>query len=588
MGALLFLGTIALYLPGRSHEFINYDDDDYVLNNSHVNSGLHWGTIRWALTSNDQANWHPVTWLSHALDCEIFGLDPAGHHTTNILLHACNALLLFLVLRLASGATFRSFAVACLFAIHPFNVGTVAWIAERKSLLCMLFSLLAMLAYVTYIRRRQTRYLAAVIVLFALALASKPMAVTLPILLLLLDYWPLNRVALSGGSELHRYYEPSPWWRLLFEKAPLFLLSLLSCAVTVWAQKAGGALRPLQAYPLTARINNAVFSCEVYIWKTVCPSNFSVYYPHLGTALTLWKVIVAGALLCGVSIVCWGLRRKSSYLLTGWCWFLVTLLPVIGIIQVGDQGMADRYAYLPIIGLFVVTVWGTTELFDRRRASATTRIAASGVILVGLSFITQRQLTYWQDSVTLWTHSLDVTSNNLQVEKQLANALVRQGEVQDALPHLVHIASLDPADITTEANLGSYYASQGDLVDAKQAFESVVRTTSGRNLGVYDQNVRASSLLNLGFAEVLSNNFQDALNDFREAAQCQPSLVDEVIANLRASSASASSPAIDIKLSLLLRARHQDTAASAALDDARRLDPDLSANKALRSVSQAR
>lgn len=449
LGLLLVAATLVLYSPVRDHDFLTYDDYQYVVYNAHVNAGLKWQTVQWALTSMEEANWHPLTWLSHALDSQLFGLNAGCHHLTNVAIHALNVLLLFLLLKQATGAVGRSFFVAALFAWHPFNVGSVAWVAERKNVLSTLFFLLTLGAYGWYARKPEIRRFILVVVFFIMALASKPMAVTLPFVLLLLDYWPLQRI--KGWTEMSpRFSIPQQSIpRLALEKGPLFLLSAASSVITIWAQKRGGAVESLQAFPFTTRLAIAVHSYASYIWKTFWPAGFALYYPHAGTSVPLWKLAVAMTFLCAISFLAWTQRTTKPYIVVGWLWFLGTLLPVIGIVQVGDQEMADRYAYLPLIGLFILITWGLADWLDLRRVGAAPRWACAAIALVSLSFVSYRELGFWRDSSSIWTHALQSTGGNLKVEKQLGSSLLVLGRSSEALPHLAKVASSDPTDVVT-------------------------------------------------------------------------------------------------------------------------------------------
>lgn len=577
---LLVLGTLVLYSPLHTHDFINYDDRDYVVDNAHITEGLSWETVRWSLTTNNQANWHPLTWLSHALDCQLFGLNAGAHHGVSLFIHTLNVMLLFLLLQRATGFLGRSFLVAAMFAWHPFNVQSVAWIAERKNLLSTLFFLLALSAYIWYARNPHWRRLAAVITMFILALASKPMAVSLPFVLLLLDNWPLRRIA--GWTDVcSRLCIPQrPLWQVLLEKLPLFTLAAASCVVTVWAQGAGGALRSLQAFTLSTRIENALDSYSVYIARTLWPSGFALYYPFAEGSIPLWKPILAAALLLVVSIFFWRQRRTHPYLLVGWLWFLGTLVPVIGIVQVGDQAMADRYAYLPLIGLFIALVWGFFDLCDLHRVD-TARWAYASIALIAICLLTRQQLGYWKNSETIWLHALEITKGNLLVEKQLTNALVMSRETEQALPHLIHISMVDPTDVVTHVNLGASYAAQGDLPEATQEFEDVIRLTDHEQFSTDARKYRTSAFLNLGFAYAQLKDYPKALADFKGAIEFDAAMVDQVIADFERSISASSSEGSCLKLSLLLQARGKYKEARSVLEDQLRINPDYLDSKNL-------
>ncbi len=354
------VATVVLYYPAIQHPFVNYDDDGYVTNNLHVQAGLAWDTVAWAFTTYDQANWHPVTWLSHALDCQLFQLDPAGHHGTNILLHVLNALLLFWVLAQATGFTGRSFMVAALFALHPINVESVVWVAERKNLLSMLFFLLALGAYRWYAREPRPGRYAVIAVLFALGLMAKPQVITLPFILLLWDYWPLQRMLVEGQPAAigtGAAVPPRRFSSLLLEKLPLVALSAISAVITVMAQRRGGINPELS---LSARLANAIVCYARYVGKAVWPTHLAPMYPHPGSSLANWEVFSALLFLMVVTALVIAARRRR-YLPVGWLWFLGTLIPMIGLVQVGRQAMADRYAYVPFLGLFIMMCWGVAD-----------------------------------------------------------------------------------------------------------------------------------------------------------------------------------------------------------------------------------
>ena len=396
LGVCLLLATILLYVPVRRHNFLALDDAPYVTRNIHVNSGLTTRNAVWAVTAFYEANWHPVTWLSHMTDCQLFGLQPGPHHLINVALHAANVLLLFWLLLRATGAPWRSFLVAALFAVHPLNVETVAWVAQRKSLLCALFCLITIALYGWYAQRPDWKRYLAVLAAFALALLSKPMAVSLPIVLLLLDYWPLQR------------YQELPfrsnWLRLSVEKLPLALMSVASSAVTMAAQRAGGAVADADTLPVSVRLGNAVISYAAYIQKTVLPANLSVFYPHPQQALPWGDVFAAAFILVTITAAALYFRRYR-YFAMGWFFFVATLIPVIGIVQVGRQAMADRYAYVPCIGLFILIVWGFGDVVSATRVPRFVPATASACVILAFATATTRYLQYWQNGVALLTRA---------------------------------------------------------------------------------------------------------------------------------------------------------------------------------------
>lgn len=571
--------TFVLYSSIGTHDFINYDDKDYVLNNPHVTAGLTWATIKWSLTATEQANWHPVTWLSHALDCQMFGLDAGYHHLSSLLLHVLNVLLLFLILQNTTGTLGRSFLVAALFAWHPFNVQSVAWVAERKNVLSTTFILLTLAAYVWYTAKPQWQRLAAAAALFVLALASKPMAVSLPFVLLLFDYWPLQRSSVLTTSPLRPSIPQRTIRQLLCEKIPFFALSAMSCVVTIWAQRSGGAMRSLQAFSLESRIGNALQSYGIYITRTVWPFGFSLYYPF-SSPIALWKPALSAALLISISVAVWTRRKTQPYLTTGWFWFLGTLVPVIGIVQVGDQAMADRYAYLPLIGLFVMIVWGLLGVADAYRIGRARRVMVS-IAFLGICVVSSQQIDYWQNSSAIWSHAFDVTHGDLLVEKQLANALVMGSEFDKAVPVLLHIAQVDPKHIVTHVNLGACYAAQGEIEKATNEFEQVLELTSHQNLTMDDRKYRTSAFLNLGFAYARFKDFDKALTNFKGASEFDGKMMDQMIGDFKQEVSSQPTDSLSVKLSLMLDARGHGSEAKSILEQQLNTNPDYSDSRSL-------
>jgi tetratricopeptide (TPR) repeat protein len=512
-GLLLVIVTLIVFSPAARHGFINYDDDRYVTDNPQVRAGLQWSTISWAFTTFEQANWHPLTWLSHALDCQLFHLNPTGHHVTSLLLHSLNVVLLFLILQWFTGYTGRSLMVAALFALHPLNVESVAWVAERKSVLSMFFFLLAIAAYGWYAKKPGIGRYLVIAGLFAAGLMSKPMVITLPFVLLLLDYWPLERIQLSPsiapGDKLPRSANrfaarTESIVRLCLEKIPLLLLSAASAGMTMMVQQAGGAVVSSARASVLLRIENAVVSYGLYLAKMIWPSRLAVLYayPH---ALPMWEIATASIFLVAVT---WAVLkyRTSRYLAMGWFWYLGTMVPMIGLVQVGNQAMADRYAYLPLIGVFLMTVWGVANRATALRIETKYLAALGCAVLLALSWATRIQLTYWQDDFTLWTHALAINAHNFVAENNLGFALIRQGKRDDAIAHFRTAAALEPADPTSQFNLGIYAEEQGDLPQATARYEAVLRLTS-------DTQLRASAFANLG-----TIYFQ--LRDYARAKQC--------------------------------------------------------------------
>jgi hypothetical protein len=486
LGLLLVVATVALYSPVRGHPFVNYDDNVYVTENAQVKSGLDWDTVQWAFTTSEAGNWHPVTWLSHAFDYQLFQADPAGHHNTNLLLHVLNVLLLFWVMRQATGFTGRSWMVAALFALHPINVESVAWISERKNLLSMLFFLLALGAYRWYVREPRTSRYVVVAALFALGLMAKPQVITLPFVLLLWDYWPLRRMAIAGHEAAFDTTDDAPppqrslsW--LIGEKLPLLALCGASAFVTMHAQQAAGAMHTVKnSFPLSIRLGNAIVCYARYLGKAFWPSHLALVYPHPGTALKTWEALAALVVLLTVTALVIK-ERRHRYLLVGWFWFLGTMVPMIGLVQVGEQAMADRYAYLPFIGLFIMVCWGVADWAEQRRVSAAVLAGASVVILVALSVVAYRQLGFWRDNVVLWTHIIEVTPPNYIAQDDLGGALLNKGQIGEAMKHFEMAAEVYPLDPFSNLNLAIYAQQHSDPQQAVARSKIVLdRTPSPR------------------------------------------------------------------------------------------------------------
>jgi len=502
---LLALATLAVYSGVFSSDFIRFDDPRYITQNRHVRAGLTLDGAAWAFTTFFKSNWHPITWLSHMLDVELYGLSPGAHHATNLLLHVANSLLLFTVLRTATRAAWPSALVAAIFALHPTHVESVAWIAERKDLLSSLFGLLATASYVAYARRGGAVRYAATALLLSLGLAAKAMLVSLPFVFLLLDYWPLERLRPDRSAR-----------RLLVEKLPLFAISAAFAAVAIAAQRSGGAVALGDPVPLHLRLANAVVSYGLYAWMTVWPADLALLYPHPylpgGTPWRAWQVALAGAWLLGASlaIVC---ARRHRYLVVGWLWFLGTLLPVIGIVQVGVQGMADRYTYVPCIGLYIIAAWGSADLARRAsRRVAGFGVAAALVALAALGVASHRQVGYWRDTVSLFEHSLAVAPGALPLRINLANELVDRGQVDDAIRYYRLALEIDPDQYTAHRGLSNALRKRGELVEAARHFLLGRRIELGSLEGE----------LQLGGALLQEKDPQAALEHFRRAAQLAP------------------------------------------------------------------
>ena len=470
--AALVLLAAAVYAPVARFDFVRFDDPDYVAQNDHVRAGLTWLGARWAFTTGHVANWHPLTWLSHMLDVQLFGVDAGAHHVVNAVFHVANMLLLFVVLRRMTGASGRSAVVAALFAVHPLHVESVAWVSERKDVLSTFFWMLTLIAYVRYVERPAARRYAAVLSLFALGLLSKPMVVTLPFVLLLLDVWPLGRLEpwRHGRLSLGR---GATALRLVREKLPLFALAALSAAITVVVQRRWGAVGGLAEYPLGVRAGNALVSYAAYLAKLVWPSNLSAFYPYRATVATS-MVVGAGALLLAVTIAAVRVSRTRPYALVGWLWFVGTLLPVIGLVQAGLQSMADRYTYVPAIGIFVVASWGGAELAARWLGGRLTPIAA-GLVVVAFAVAASRQVPVWKDSVTLWQHAVDVTTGNAYANYNLGVVLVQAGRVDEGIARFEEALRIQPDYADVRIDLANALQARGSLDAALDQYATVVR-----------------------------------------------------------------------------------------------------------------
>jgi len=510
LGVVLVLGTLLLYGQVVHHEFLDFDDGPYVTQNIHVSTGLNRGNVAWAFTTFQEGNWHPLTWLSHMVDCQLFGLRSGPPHLVNVAMHAANVLLLFWLLQSATGGVWRSFFVAALFAVHPLNVETVAWVAERKSLLCTLFSLLTIAAYGGYARRPGWKKYLVVVGAFALALMSKPMAVSLPLVLLLLDYWPLER------------YEELPlrrrWARLLMEKLPLFLMSAASSAVTIVAQRSGGTVVGISALPLSVRLENTIVSYVAYMGKTFWPAKLAVFYPHPEHSLP-WPDVVAAAVILAAITMAVLYFHGVRYLAMGWFLFVVTLIPVIGIVQVGHQAMADRYAYIPCIGLFIIIAWGLSDVVTAAAIPrAVPAVAALCLIfLVALSAATTRYLPYWQNGVELFTHArIIAVQPDPSLEEGLADALVSAGRFDEAFPHYREACVLRPNFAYCHYHMAEILLTRHQLRDALEQYQLAGRLTDRKDMVI-------SCLINSGEILMDSGDYDTAEIEFAAALQIDPS-----------------------------------------------------------------
>jgi protein O-mannosyl-transferase len=519
--------VLAVFWPAVGNDFVNFDDDRYVIDNTAIQRGFDAESLRWAWTTTHMANWHPLTWMSHMLDWRLFGADAAGHHATSVVLHALNTSLVFLALETMTGAAWRSALVAALFGLHPVHVESVAWASERKDVLSTCLWLLTTLAYLAWTRRPTRARYALVALGLALGLTAKPMLVTLPATLVLLDYWPLGR--LRSTRDL---------WTRVREKLPLLLIVAASSVATMLAQRSGGAVGSLEVYPLAVRFGNAAIAYGTYLWMTVWPFDLSILYPHPKT-VSGWRLAASLVALAVLSALALRERTRRPWLLVGWLWYVGTLVPVIGLVQVGDAALADRYTYVPLLGIFVAVAW-TLPALPRLVP------AIAAVILALLAARTRAQIGTWRDSVAVWTQSLAVEEQNPVAHNNLAFVLDDRGETAAAIAHLERALVLRPDYLTARVRLGNIFLAQGRLDAARAQFAAGVAidptsVAALTNLGkvLTDQGHPAEAIplheralaidpmsaiteLNLGMALVAQERTADALVHFDRALAIDP------------------------------------------------------------------
>lgn len=514
---LLMAAVLLAYLPVLHNGFLNYDDDAYITHNPHVKAGLTWATVKWAFTTYDEANWAPLSWLSHALDCELFGLNPGIHHLVSVLLHAINAVLLFLLLRAATGCRWRSLMVAALFALHPINVESVAWAAERKNVLSMMFFLLALHAYIRYAQKPGVVRYMAVFFLFALGLLSKSQIITLPCLLLLWDYWPLGRMFPATQSGMMLPERRGHWLgggRLVGEKVPLLSLSAASAWVTMQAEKAGGAVKGASEYSLLLRVETAVVSYVRYLGKAFWPTRLVALYPHPTALYPIWQAASAAMLLLLLTVFAVA-ARKRRYLAVGWLWFLGSMVPMIGLIQVGGHSIADRFAYLPFIGLFLIMTWGMADFVQSRHLRKAWAALPAVAVLLALATLTYRQAGYWHDPESFWTRTLALTKNNYVAQDSLGEYLADHGRIEEAAAHFRAALAIRPNDLPANLDLGAYEHSRGNFRAAVDRYGMVARYAG-------DTGLRARAYANLGSAYRSLGDLTRAKECFEQSLELQP------------------------------------------------------------------
>ena len=517
----LAIVTLAVFWPVAGYDFINYDDNEYFSSNVHVLGGLTWKNVLWAFQAGDFRFFHPLTWLSLMLDVGLFGKGAGGPHLTNLLLHTANAVLLFLLLRRLTGAHWRSAVVAGLFALHPLRVESVAWIAERKDVLSTLFLLLTLWAYGRYAQESVQRRRAGVkclasrnywlgVFFFALGLLSKPMLVTLPFAMLLLDYWPLRRLPLPSRGSLYTT-QRATFLHLVREKITFFLLSITACAMTFLLHKKNEGIVSLVEFPLSARIENAFVSYVQYLGKTFWPVKLATPY-LLSEHWPGMQVVLAVVLVMSLSLAAAWLGRRRPYVFVGWFWFLGTLIPVIGLAQAGYQAMADRFTYIPLIGVFLVLVWGASEVFEHWRTPKTAIIGMAVLMLTACAFRTRDQLQYWQNGESLFRHTIAVTENNYLAYCKLGTALAARGQLAEALDDFREALQIRPDYAEPHNNLGIIFAMSGNLDEAVEHFHEALR---------FRPNY-ADAHLNLGFALVSQGKLDEAIQQYQEVLRLAP------------------------------------------------------------------
>jgi Flp pilus assembly protein TadD len=520
IGVVLAGGTAAIFWQVHGFDFVSYDDDLYVYENPHVTNGLTRDGVFWAFTTGQAGNWHPLTWLSLMLDCQLFGPRPGGLHLVNLLLHIANTLLLFTVLKKMTDALWSSAFVAAVFALHPMHVESVAWIAERKDVLSTLFWMLTLLAYVGYVKRPGLLRYMTTILLFALGLMAKPMLVTLPFVLLLLDYWPLNRfgpqTAKTSGRQSYKSGPAGPkfqnLYRVLFEKIPFFVLCAISSVITFLVQQSGGAVVGITALPLNSRVTNAFLSYAKYIGKMFWPQNLAIFYPFDLARFEFWQILLCILLLLFISIFVIYAGRKRRYLAVGWFWFVITLVPVIGFVQVGNQALADRYTYIPYIGLFIMIAWGLPELLSEWPYRKIAFGISIVVVLTALGISTYRQVGYWKNSFILFSHAIEVTQGNYLAYNNLGNAYCNLGRYREAVEAYRQAIKIKPDYAKAHNNLGNAYWNLGRHQESIEAYKQAVRKEPDY----------ADAQYNLGNAYCNLGRYQEAIEAYQQAIKLKP------------------------------------------------------------------
>ncbi|MGA1868194.1 MAG: tetratricopeptide repeat protein [bacterium] len=496
---ILVIAVLTVYWQVRNYEFINLDDNTYVTENQHVTRGLTLKNIVWAFRTTHAANWHPTTWLSHMADCQLYGLDSGRHHLTNVLIHIFNSLLLFSIFLKITKDFWQCSVIAALFALHPLHVESVAWVAERKDVLSTFFLMLTIWMYVMYIENKRITPYLFMILCFILGLMAKPMLVTLPFVLLLLDYWPLKRTSI---------------YPLVSEKIPLLMLAGASSILTLWVQQSGGAVRSLGIYPVTMRIANAFVSYITYMGKMVFPYHLAVLYPY-PLMFPAWKVAGACIVLLSITLCALLTMRKYPYFLIGWLWYIGTCVPVIGLVQVGSQAMADRYTYIPLIGLFIIIAWGVPALFSSWHYKKKALAAVTSILFIALMIITYQQVGYWSTSITLFQHAIESTTHNYLAHHNLGVALADQGNLEKAIEHYSEALRIHPDFALAHSNLGSALRMQGQISEAIKHYNKALEIEPDHVFSHY----------NLGIALKEQGRIAEATEHYFEALRLRPDFV---------------------------------------------------------------
>lgn len=548
---ILFIVTILVYSNVRNNNFISFDDIGYVCNNEHVATGINQNNVVWAFTSYYKCNWHPITWLSHMADVQIYGMNPRGHHLTNVVIHAITTLIIFIFLLRLTDSIWKSAFVAALFGLHPLHVESVAWVAERKDVLSAFFWFLTLLLYAEYVRGRKLKMYFSSIIIFVLGIMSKPMLVTLPFIMLLMDFWPLDRYGLCRETtRSEQWRDDFSLFQLFFkEKIPFFVFSIVSAVITIFAQYQGGAIKSIDFVPMWMRIANACTVYIKYISKMFWPSKLAVLYP-LPNSIPLWQVICSLLVLVIITAGVIRAGRRHPYLAVGWFWFIITLAPVIGLIQVGSQSMADRYTYIPLTGLFIAITWGFTFLARNISCRKTIFTLLFTSIITILSILTWRQISYWKDSVTLYQHSLRVAPGSAVIHNNLGLAHAENGQIDMAISE--YKKALDIYKNYTDAhyNLGLALAEKGHYDEAIEEYQKAILispnfTMAHNNLGAayankgylgaaideYRKSIEIDPYYpiahyNLGLVLDEMNYLDEAISEFRKAIEINPNYID--------------------------------------------------------------